>query len=62
MPVNRKAMANMKKEYGDEKGERVYYASVNKGSVKESLEEARRTREGLIRNFASRLARRGGKG
>lgn len=26
MPVNRKMMANMKKEYGEKKGERVYYA------------------------------------
>ena len=60
MPINRKAMANMKREYGDDKGERVYYASVNAGKVKESLAAARRTREGLIRNFARRLARRAG--
>lgn len=42
MPVNRKAMANMKKEYGEDKGERVYYASVNAGKVKESLEKFHR--------------------
>jgi hypothetical protein len=30
MPVNRKMMANMKKEYGSKKGERVYYAMENK--------------------------------
>ena len=30
MPVNRKMMANMKKEYGSKKGESVYYAMENK--------------------------------
>lgn len=30
MPVNRKMMASMKKEYGSKKGERVYYATENK--------------------------------
>jgi hypothetical protein len=30
MPVNRKMMANMKKEYGKKKGEQVYYAMENK--------------------------------
>lgn len=27
-------MANMKKEYGDKKGESVFYASKNKGKIK----------------------------
>jgi len=27
----RKVMRSMKDEYGDEKGERVFYASINKG-------------------------------
>lgn len=27
-------MANMKKEYGDKKGESVFYASENKGNIK----------------------------
>ena len=27
-------MANMKKEYGNKKGESVFYASENKGSIK----------------------------
>ena len=27
----KKVMSNMKSEYGDEKGERVFYASINKG-------------------------------
>ena len=30
MPVNRKMMSNMKKEYGSKKGESVYYAMENK--------------------------------
>ncbi len=30
----RKIMAAMKKEYGDEKGERVFYASANKGKIR----------------------------
>lgn len=34
MPLTKsgsKVMANMKREYGGEKGERVFYASINKG-------------------------------
>lgn len=30
MPVNRKMMANMKKEYGEKEGENAYYAMENK--------------------------------
>jgi hypothetical protein len=30
----KKIMANMKEEYGDAKGERVFYASANKGTIK----------------------------
>ena len=41
MPVNQKAMDNMKKQYGSEKGERVYYASVNTGKVKEAADKLR---------------------
>ncbi len=29
----RKIMANMKQEYGEEKGENVFYASVNAGKI-----------------------------
>jgi hypothetical protein len=36
MPINQKAMKSLKKEYGD-KGERVYYALVNKGKLKEQV-------------------------
>ena len=28
-----KIMKNMKKEYGEEKGEKVFYASANKGKI-----------------------------
>lgn len=37
MPLNKKGqkiMASMKKEYGEERGERVFYASKNKGTIK----------------------------
>jgi len=37
MPLTKKGnkvMAAMKKEYGPKKGERVFYASSNKGTVK----------------------------
>lgn len=37
MPLSskgRKIMAAMKKEYGEDKGERVFYASANKGRIK----------------------------
>lgn len=37
MPLNakgKKILAEMKKEYGAEKGERVFYASVNKGKIR----------------------------
>ena len=37
MPLNRKGKeikANMEKEYGPEKGKKVFYASENKGTIK----------------------------
>lgn len=37
MPLNKKGQkikAAMKKEYGAKKGERVFYASENKGTIK----------------------------
>lgn len=64
MPLTSKGeeiLANMRKQYGsDKKAKQVFYASKNAGKITgvEGLEEARRTREGLIRNFARRLARR----
>lgn len=30
----KKILGNMKKEYGSKKGEQVFYASINKGTVK----------------------------
>ena len=33
-PKGRKIKAAMKKEYGPEKGERVFFASQNKGTIK----------------------------
>lgn len=30
----KKIMESMKHEYGEEKGERVFYASANKGTIK----------------------------
>jgi len=30
----KKILANMKKEYGNKKGESVFHASVNKGKIK----------------------------
>ena len=38
----KKVLANMKKEYGAKKGERVFYASVNKGTVKGAERKTRR--------------------
>ena len=34
MPVNKKKMVAMKKEYGAKKGEQVYYALENKNKKK----------------------------
>ena len=37
MPLNKKGkdiMKSMKKEYGKKKGEQVFYASKNKGTIK----------------------------
>jgi hypothetical protein len=33
----RKVMANMKREYGDKKGEQVFYATVNKRKKKRKV-------------------------
>lgn len=30
MPINRKKMNNLKKEYGEKKGKEIYYALENK--------------------------------
>jgi hypothetical protein len=39
MPLTKKGkkiMTSMKKEYGKEKGKKVFYASANKGTIKKS--------------------------
>lgn len=33
MPINRKMMRNLKREYGAKKGEDIYYAMENEGKV-----------------------------
>ena len=42
MPVVRKEMVNLKKEYGPKKGESVYYAMENEGKIK----PAKKTKKG----------------
>jgi len=34
MPVKKKMMSSMKKQYGSKKGEQVYYATENKAKKK----------------------------
>lgn len=34
MPINKKKMSNLKKEYGEKKGESIYYALENKDKSK----------------------------
>lgn len=44
MPLTKsgkKVMKNMKKEYGEKKGESVFYASINKGTLKKSKMEGK---------------------
>lgn len=40
-----KIMRNMKREYGSKKGERVFYASRNKGRIR-GVDKRRRSRRG----------------
>lgn len=42
MPLNKKGeeiLANMKKQYGVEKGKNVFYASENKGTIKDVIKK-----------------------
>jgi len=51
MPLNakgKKIFASMKKQYGPEKGERVFYASKHKGTIKD-VEKEKKARKGLRR-------------
>ena len=38
----KKIMSSMKKEYGKKKGEQVFYASKNKGTIKKVEKKARK--------------------
>jgi hypothetical protein len=42
MPVNQKKMAALKAEYGEEKGERVYYAMEQKAKKKKQRPKLKR--------------------
>lgn len=45
MPLNKKGkdiMKSMKKEYGKKKGEQVFYASKNKGTIKNVEKRSRK--------------------
>jgi len=44
----KKIMANMKKEYGSKKGEDVFYASRNKGTITGVDPESRKKRKKSI--------------
>lgn len=49
MPLNtkgKKIMSAMKKQYGAEKGKRVFYASENKGNIKGVAKERAKKRNG----------------
>lgn len=56
MPVSKyfsghgsEVMSNMKKEYGDEKGERVFYATANKRGKTASRKKSRKSTRGASR-------------
>lgn len=40
--AGKKVIAKMKKEYGPEKGEQVFYASINKGTLKKAKMEGKK--------------------
>ncbi len=45
MPLTKKGKkikASMKKQYGKERGERVFYASVNKGKIKKAKKKKKK--------------------
>jgi len=45
----RKVLSSMKRQYGEEKGERVFYASINKGKPGSSKWHRTSTRRGMRR-------------
>lgn len=42
----KKVMSNMKKEYGEKEGERVFYATANKREMKPSKEAIKHLKRG----------------
>lgn len=53
MPITskgREIMSNMKKEYGDKKGEQVFYASKNKGTIS-GVEGKRKSYEKTLKKY-----------
>ena len=46
-PKGRKIEGAMEKEYGEKKGEQVFYASINKGKIKGAHEKALRAKEAI---------------
>ena len=41
----KKILASMKKQYGSEKGERVFYASINSGKIKGAERKVHKSRK-----------------
>jgi hypothetical protein len=56
-PKGKKIMTAMKKEYGPKKGERVFYASANKGKIKEFLKEKDKDYGTILNRGMQRKAR-----
>jgi hypothetical protein len=57
MPLNKKGnkiMKSMKDQYGDEEGEKVFYASINKGTIKGVEEEVRGTASAAMKALMKR--------
>jgi len=49
MPVNKSLMAKLKKKYGSEKGERIYYAMEQKAKSKKKRGKHKAKRRGKKR-------------
>lgn len=51
----KKILANMKKEYGEKKGEKVFYASQNKGTITGTHKAKKHARKKLEHKVQKRL-------
>lgn len=54
MPLTKKGkkiLTAMKKQYGDEKGEKVFYASQNKGTIKGTHKKSRAKARETVRKW-----------